>query len=164
MTQNKQQQPQTLAQLKILAAAIAFSTVLLLVVSFVLNSQIVDGPGLFQFYVLPGLEMVTAVLAFATLWPAGLSFVIPKFLDKTPVDPMKPHVVEGGIFFYNWNHFQASMFATTIVRLALSESVAIFGFLISFMNHSFFNMIPFVVVSLYLQFLWGPFYQKKSAL
>lgn len=155
------QQTQSLPQLKIVSVAISISTLALLVVSFVLNSQVVGGPGLFEFSILQGNEMVTLVIAALSIPAALLSLVIPKFLDKTPNDPINPHITDGSVVFYNWQNFKSAMFTVTLVRLALCESIAIYGFVISFLNHAFFNMIPFVMVALYLQFIYGPFFQKK---
>ncbi len=160
MTQNMQ----SLATLKIISLAIAFSTLTLLAASYFMNSQIMGGPGLFQFYILPGMEAMTGVVALMAVPAALLSVVIPKFLDKTPVDPLKPHRTGGNIVFYNWDNYKPIMFTTTLVRLALSESIAIYGFMISIFNHTLMNMIPFVGVALYLQFLWSPFFKRNNTL
>ncbi len=47
-----------------------------------------------------------------------------------------------------------------IVRMALAESVAIYGFVAAFLNHSFLLIVPFAVWALILQIFVGPWIQK----
>lgn len=47
-----------------------------------------------------------------------------------------------------------------IPRMAVAESIAIFGFLAAFLNHSFLLLVPFAIWSLLLQIYVGPWVQK----
>lgn len=48
-----------------------------------------------------------------------------------------------------------------IPRMALAESIAIFGFLAAFLNHSFLLVVPFALWALILQISVGPWFEKS---
>jgi len=49
-----------------------------------------------------------------------------------------------------------------MVRMALAESVAIYGFVAAFLNHSLLLMAPFALWALILQIFVGPWIQKTE--
>ncbi len=49
-----------------------------------------------------------------------------------------------------------------IPRMALAESVAIFGFMTAFLNHSFLLVVPFAAWALILQIAVGPWFQSQG--
>ncbi len=61
------------------------------------------------------------------------------------------------------NTGMAIFFKPLIPRMALAESIAIFGFLAAFLNHSFLLIVPFALWSLILQIFVGPWIQKNES-
>ncbi len=50
----------------------------------------------------------------------------------------------------------------TIARMALAESIAIFGFVLGFLNRAPLVAVPFAAVALFVQFLVGPIWGKLA--
>ncbi len=59
--------------------------------------------------------------------------------------------------FFDFDNMNSAIQTTTILRMGLAESIAIFGFAFSFLNQTPYFFIPFGIVALILQILVGPF-------
>jgi F0F1-type ATP synthase membrane subunit c/vacuolar-type H+-ATPase subunit K len=153
---------------KILSVAMMVSVLIFFGVAVFTSMQVVGGADMWSFHVPKGMQVIFMALGFVALVNAGLSAVIHKFLDKA-MDKMTgqhssnpanlPPVYSGenkSSWFYDWSQFKPHMQTSTIVRLALAESVAIFGLVLSFLSHVPMNMVPFLVLSLVLMYLWSP--------
>ncbi len=62
------------------------------------------------------------------------------------------------IIFQDFINITRRTLTLFIIRMALGEAVAIFGFVLTVLTHSFYTMLPFALVAFVLQFLFGPLY------
>ncbi len=115
-----------------ISIALHMSIVIYVVVAFLLSRQAGWDPG---WRIREGNEVLFLALLVPTMLTGILSVVFPRLAGKTGD-------------------------AVTIVRMALAESIAIFGLVLSFINQSRLIIVPFAIVALIVQFLVGPIYEK----
>ena len=143
--------PQSLRQLKIVSIAIHFSVLFYVFIVFFLAKSEAWTPVEFTemlrlehellFYILIGLSGVMFLL----------SLMAPQFIRVADSSRSQPQ----GIFL-DFTNFTPRIFTVTILRLAFAESIAIFGFVLAFLNQSPWFILPFAIVSLIVQILVGP--------
>jgi hypothetical protein len=83
------------------------------------------------------LELLLAVMSLSTL---GLSFVIPKKILGKAIGSDDPDAL-------TIEQLSARAFSPWIIRLAMSESVALFGFVAAMVSHQPSKILPFAVLS-----------------
>lgn len=93
----------------------------------------------------PGMEPLVAALSMASLITSMLAIYFPRIMKA------------GDSLFFDFETITPQIQTVTIIRMALAESVAIFGIVVSFTNQMTMIIVPFAVVGLFLQILVGPF-------
>ena len=165
---------QALTTMRIMWASLMFSVCIMLVVVFIVPHEPVSAPA---FYV--------PLFAAVALWCALLSFVLPKRMyvqgAKNQEIPLSPSQSFGGMpggMFQDAGPArklpahpdEARRHATVlfqtqfILSLALSEAVALFGFMLGHLGFSPVQFVPFFVVSLALMALRFPTEERIVAM
>ena len=85
------------------------------------------------FYVLVGMSAVCGALSL--LWPR---------FAKEPL-------------FFDFSTVTQRIHSLTVLRMALAEAIALYGFVLAYLNQSIPLFYPFAAVGLFLQVLVGPF-------
>lgn len=156
-----------LTTLKILSFALMMSQFILMIVLFITNNHPGMADNLWKFHFQDHTQPILMAFCGVAFVNAFLSGGIKLILDKAQKPSQDLAAGYPGSssskLFYNWNAFTPAMATTTIVRLALAESIGILGFVLGHLNGSVMNMVPFLVVALFLQFLWSPFCRKGCA-
>lgn len=104
------------------------------------------------FNILAGLSTVMALLAF----------YLPRLLppaSRLPGQPTRVGETDRPLIF-DFKIVDQRIMTVTIVRMALAESVAIYGLINAFLNQSLSVVFPFAAGGLLVQFVVGPFFRK----
>jgi len=95
-------------------------------------------------------------LTLLSLSTASLSILWPLFFGKKE-EPLQSLQSSSSKLFFDFEKKEATIQSQTILRMALAESVAVFGLVLAFLNQTPLLFIPYGIVSLTLQVLVGPF-------
>lgn len=144
------QQTPTVKTLVILSLAMHMSILMIVFVCFLCASQSNWDMG---FNIQPENDLLFKILSGVAVVNATLAMNFPKILRDKNADPT---VVEGVIL--DFSQFSPRLMQLTIIRMALSESIVLFGFVQAFINHSFGVILPYALIGLTLQFLLGPIF------
>jgi hypothetical protein len=129
---------------------IAFAMhVSILIYGYVLFTLSRSGGWLSSWAIAPDKEIMVYVLAGAATVSAIISLVWPRLLKTTPPTPL----------FLDFSNVTPQIQKVTIVRMAVAEAVALYGFVASYLNQSLNWFFAFAAVGLFLQILVGPFGQ-----
>ncbi len=105
-------------------------------------------------------EVISYALVFMAINSACLSVLFPRFL-KIKISSPKPAydlgVDETSRLFFDFSVIDPPLQTLTIIRMALAESIAIFGFVVAMLNQSAFLIVPFAVLGFLIQVAVGPF-------
>lgn len=99
----------------------------------------------------PDKAVILYALAAAAFMSAALALMAPRIFFKDP------QAAQETPLFFDFSQVTPRIQTATILRMALAESVAIYGLVLAFLNQSFLVIVPFAVVGVFLQFLVGPF-------
>lgn len=99
----------------------------------------------------PDSAVILYALSGASFMDAALALMAPRVFFKDP------QATQEAPLFYDFSQVTPRIQSATIVRMALAESVAIFGLVLAMLNKSFLMILPFAAVGVILQFLVGPF-------
>jgi F0F1-type ATP synthase membrane subunit c/vacuolar-type H+-ATPase subunit K len=105
----------------------------------------------------PGNEILFYALAGASAMTGLLSVVLPRLLRSAAPAPSTPHEVGQAPLFFDFSQVTPQLLSLTITRMALAETIAIFGFVLAFLNQAASWILPFAAAGLLLQILVGPF-------
>lgn len=151
--------------ISILALAMHVSILIFCGVVFFLASQApIETPWSSSFVLPEGLEILAPAFIGLAFVQAGLAIYFPVVAAKndpsaTPDLPANDDQPKSKLFF-DFDKIDAKMMSLTVVRFALAESIAIFGFVLSFMAHTTVWIMAFAFVALVIQTLVGPFGAK----
>ena len=107
-------------------------------------------------------QILVLALSGASLMTGSLAVIFPKLMKaKPPESPVvsSPIGQEESLIF-SFQTIDARTQSVTIIRMALAESIALFGLVLPFLNQSALLILPFAVASLIIQFLVGPIFGK----
>lgn len=103
-------------------------------------------------FALSGLSIVIGLLA------VGLPFFMKKKLVDASTPSSSSHQESNLIL--NFQTPDAQTQSITIIRMALAEAIALFGFVLAFLNQSAFVALPYAGAGLLLQIFVGPLFGK----
>lgn len=113
--------------------------------------------------VLPEHQWMLMAFGPLSLSMAGLALFFPKISPlKDAAAPTAGAVTPSSGLFYNFTPLTPAVHTNTIIRMALAESVAIFGFVLGFLNRAPLVAVPFIVFALIVQFTVGPLFGKMA--
>lgn len=121
----------------------------------------------FGWRVFPEQNTIFWTLVMVAVLDSGLAIAFPLISKKGIA---APESAVGGpapqSLFLNFSPLSMPVQQITIVRMAIAESVAIFGLVLAMLNRSVLVAIPFCLVGLLVQFIvgpiWGKFLMPKS--
>jgi len=139
--------------LKIITAAMMFSVIIYFGLVNFLGSQ---NHWPFSFEMDDSKKTIAMALSLVGLMSLALSFYFPRIFK-----PQNP-TIEAGLqetvpLFLDFSKAGPQHVTLTIIRLALAESVAIQGLVLSFLLQSTAWIVPFGFLALFTQFLVSPF-------
>jgi len=127
---------------------IAFAMhVSILIYGYILFNLSRAGGWLSSWTIEPEKQIMVYVLAGAAVCSGIVSLVWPRFLKTTPPTPL----------FLDFSDVTPQVQKVTIIRMAVAEAVALYGFVASFLTQSLNWFLVFGAVGLFLQILVGPF-------
>ncbi|HEX5036249.1 MAG TPA: hypothetical protein VFX30_03735 [bacterium] len=106
-----------------------------------------SGGWLSSWAIAPEKKIAIYVLAGAAVSSGIVALIWPRFLKTTPPTPL----------FLDFSNVTPQVQKMTIVRMAVAEAVALYGFVASYLNQSLNWFLAFAAVGLFLQILVGPF-------
>ncbi len=160
MTQTNSTRPYL--PLVIISVAMHVSILIYVFVLYFLSSQ--RGDWTMGWRVFPEQQTLFFVLTGLGLAEFCIALMLPKFyLKESGGRPLDPTMSGGPGIFLNFEPLTLRVHQLTILRMAIAEAVAIFGFVLAFMNRSLALAIPYCAVGLILQFLVGPIWGKIAA-
>ena len=147
----------SLSALKIVSLAIHFSVLIYVFIIFILARSQAWDPASWGEMIKPENEILVYVLIALSGIMFFISLMAPQFFRS------KNSQASGeGNLILNFSEFTPHVYTLTILRLALAESIAIFGFVLAFLNQSPWLIVPFALVSMALQVVVGPWIKKKG--
>lgn len=153
---NKNASPPSFQTLVIISIAQHISILFLILVSFFLANQ-GKGGWVMGWRVEQTSRMIFLALLAVAATTAFLGLYYPAIVKAGKQDDMLNDAeVKGYNLFCDFQVVDAKLQTLTIVRMALCESVAIFGFVLAILNQSFLIIVPFASLALILQFMVGP--------
>lgn len=167
MRMNNQTQP-TLLAIKIINGAMMFSQLIFVFVAFMVS----QGSDIqMQFKLREGTQTIVMIFGMIAGMQSLMVLFAPKFLKRStnqqvaPKQNLSPEDLlnsePASSLFFDFSSFDQYIYTTTIIRLALAESIGILGFVIAVLNKAVPLMLPFTLLSLSLQFVVGPFKSRR---
>lgn len=139
--------------LNLVTLALHFSCFLLVGVVFFLASQSAEWS--YQFRLLESKQILAVLFAGMSVMQIGIATIFPRIAKK-------PDQTQPGPIFLNFRELTQQEYTFTIVRLALCESITIFGFVLSFLFKDALWVLPFFAVSQIAMIAFGPFNPKGN--
>ena len=149
------QKPIPLAKMQILAVALHFSILIYVSIAFFLATSSPDwvmGWTLKEEY-----RILAYVLIAVSIAAGALALSIPKIMKNTPPQRMTPYDAAESPLFFDFSNITRRIQTLTILRMALAESIVLYGLILSILNQALYWVLPFAAVGLLLQILVGPF-------
>lgn len=106
-------------------------------------------------------KILFAVLTFVSFLMAAIVFMIPRLMGLSEAN--QETILSGSyISEKNSNEVTPTIKQTnvTVIQMALAESIALFGLVLSILNKSFMIIIPYAFFSLAIQFSVSPLRKK----
>lgn len=152
------QSPPTYRTLVIISLALHVSLGIYIFIPFFLATQNQWVDWTHGWVLKPEQAMLLWAFVGASAFSAIMVVMIPRLMtvSKKPEDPMVAPRRNQGEVFLDFGNFTPRIFIQTIVRLALAESIAIYGLVLAFVNQAPWWVVPFTVAALSLQVLFGP--------
>ncbi|EKD42184.1 MAG: hypothetical protein ACD_73C00279G0003 [uncultured bacterium] len=101
-----------------------------------------------------GGQMLVFIFPLLSLSLIAVSFIIPNFLKPKDLGVESAEIKS--FIFLNYDEVTPWIQKATIMRLALVESVAVLGLVLSLINQDIAWICPYALVSLCLQYVLGP--------
>lgn len=144
------------AQMMLIAGALHFSILIYIFVIFLLAKS--SEGWVMGWFLKEGGNVFLFVFGAAALMAGTFSLLVPRIMKGGSSEmPSTPHEVLEKPLFFDFSSITPRIQTLTILRMALAESVAIFGFVLSMLNQSSHWILPFAAAGLLLQILVGPF-------
>lgn len=149
----------SLIPLRIISFAMHFSILIYVFIVFFLSQTQGWPVKTWGEWIQPDFQVIFYVLVGVAVFNGFLTVIVPLLFS-----PRKPDSTRPVSLFFDFKNFTPRMFTQTILRLAFSESVAILGFVLAFLNQSPWLIVPFAVVALILQVVFAPWFQWGDAI
>ncbi len=100
---------------------------------------------------------IAFILLALSFLNASLALLWPKIFKIEPQSdlPTSPSNLTHSDLFFNFDRLTSDMQSSTIIRMALAESIALFGFVLCILHHSLVFYFPFGFLALMLQISLG---------
>lgn len=153
------------AQYRVLSVQALAMHISLLIYAFIVY-RLSSGPDwVREWRVKPELEPLFLALCAVSLMAAVGTVYIPFIWAKLKPRPVGKSLLPPGLqpsqegsLFLDYRMVTSTTVALTILRLTMAESIAVFGLILAFTNESVQILGPFILASLALQLLFGPFF------
>lgn len=155
------QRPTSSANLYIICLAFSFAVISLTFVAFFIAPP---QNGNLNWNIKPENEIIYFALTVVALINAMLSIFAPALfaglLRSSSENKQPSYQVPQKSLLLNFDPITPAVYLLTLIRLALAESIAIFGFILSFLNESPFIILPYALIALCIQLIVGPLFSK----
>jgi len=147
--------PNNTANLLVIEMAMHFSILIYVFVLFSLAHS--AGTWASGWVLKPENQMLLYVFVALSFASSMLVVMAPKFVanKKTAESGLNPGAPAEGIFL-DYSQTDGRVNKITIMRMAFAESIAIYGFILAFLNQAAWLVLPFAVLALALQVIFGP--------
>lgn len=156
---NMQTHPPTFVNLVIMSLALHLSIAIYVFVAFFLEKSAGWAEG---WHITAEKQILLFALSGASIMTGLLAVIFPRLMKAKAPEPSvasSPLGQEENLIF-SFQTIDPRTQSLTIIRMALAESIALFGLILAFLNQSAPLILPYAAAALLLQFVVGPIFGK----